>query len=376
VKTRKRLALATVLALVLCGLVVGCGGGSSSTTASEPTESTQPESTETEPGGTASAANLEGQSLVFVNYGGDAATAAKAAWVDPFEKETGVKMAMDAPTDPAKIKAMVDAGQTSWDVVDIDPATAASNCGTLFEKRSPEVDISQVDPKYITNECGVPIIVQSVALVYNKEMFGDNPPTKITDFLDTSKFPGKRVMFNYPVATLEPLLLSTGVEPEELFPLDYERAAKALEGLGSNTVLLSDLAQETSTLESGEFSMCLCLTARAAVAAENGAEVGIVWQHEYEIWDEMVAVKGSQHPEAQQAFLNFIAQPEQQAAFTEHLPYTPTTPSAKPKLSPAFEEFVSSGHEAEIETPGVYDAKWWAKNTEAALEAWTEMTAE
>jgi putative spermidine/putrescine transport system substrate-binding protein len=350
------------------GVVAGCGDdeAESGSSGSSTTETS---------GGESGAQNLEGQQLVFVNYGGATADAAKAAWIDPFQEEFGVKMTMDAPTDPAKVKAMVQSGQTTWDVIDIDPASGASQCGTLYEELSPEVDVSQIDEKYMTSKCGVPIMVQAIALVYNKEMFGDNPPTKITDFMDTEKFPGKRTIFNYAVGGLEPILLADGVDPEQLFPLDFDRAEKAIQKLGNNLVFHGELAQQAESLVSGDFAMCLCYTARAAVSAEDGANIGVVWEHMFEVWDELYAIKGSKSPEAQQAFLNFVAQPEQQAAFTENLPYGPTTPSSEPELSETFKQFVPAGHEDEIGTPGTYDAQWWTDNADAAFAAWTDMTA-
>lgn len=353
-RTRNGFVQLTACCLAVSGLVAGCGTDA-----------------------TSAGGGLEGQSLVFVNYGGSGADAAKAAWVDPFGRETGVRMAMDAPSDPAKIKAMVESGRTTWDLVDIDTATVDAGCGTLFEKRGPDVDISHIDEKYLSSECGIPIVATPQVLVYNKEKFGDNPPTKITDFMDTKRFPGKRTTFNYAVGGLEGLLLADGVEPDDLYPLDYDRAGKAIAKLGDNLVLHSALAQQSENLISGDFAMCLCYSSRASVAEESGAKLGVVWHHMWQAWDELAAVKGSKSPEAQRAFLNFVATPEAQAAFSERVAVVPTTPSAKPKQSAAIQKFMPTGKEAQIEQEALYDAKWWAdeQNRNAAFEAWTEMTA-
>lgn len=364
--------LLPLLLTALLVFVVGCGSSSSSSSSTQGTIESN-ESTETAAAGSEEE-SLAGQNLVFVNYGGDGAEAAKAAWLEPFAAETGVEYTMEAPSDPAKVKAMVEAGNTTWDVIDLDPATAKLECGKLFEPRDPKVvDISKIDPKYITNECGVPIILQTEALVYNKKLFGNDPPTSITDFMNLKKYPGKRLLFNYSVGSIEPLLMADGVKGEELYPLDLDRAAEAVKTLGSNLKLTSSLTEQNALQESGEFAMCLCYLGRSAIAAENGAEIGIVWNGVYEIWDELLAIKGSKSPAAQQALLNYVAQPEAQAAFTEQLPYGTTTPSSKPKLSPAFEEFQSQGKV--IGTPGVFDAEWWAEHLDEANTAWTEMTA-
>src|SRR5262249_45660061 len=137
--------------------------------------------------------------LTLVNYGGITSDSQKKAWLDPFAAATGASTAVDGPSDAAKVKAQVDSGNVSWDVVDLDGATGGSACGTLFKTRAQMgINVSKVDPKYLTDKCGVPVMLQVEALMYNKAKYKNNPPTKITDFLDTAKFPGKRALFNYP----------------------------------------------------------------------------------------------------------------------------------------------------------------------------------
>ncbi|WP_207008820.1 extracellular solute-binding protein [Nocardioides aromaticivorans] len=322
-----------------------------------------------------SGSGLKGQQLVYVNFGGDSLTAAKTAWLDPFMKETGVSVATDSPSDPAKVKAMVAANNTTWDVIDLDAGSGAVGCGTLYEKRSAEVDTSHIDPRYMSDECGVPIMVQTLALVYNTEKFGDNPPTKITDFMDTARFPGKRITLNYAVGGLEGMLLADGVPGDQLFPLDLDRAKAAVQRLGDDLSLQSTLAQQGESLESGDFAMCFCYVGRAALNAQRGAKVDVVWDAAYSAWDALYAIKGSKSPEAQQALLNYIAQPDAQARFTEELPYGPTTPESKPDVAADLEAWLPQNNESKMGTPAFYDAEWWKANTDKAFAAWTEMTA-
>ena len=326
-------------------------------------------------GDDAAANGISGDQLVFVNFGSDGLTAAKAAWLDPFSEETGVQFATDSPSDPAKVKAMVEAGNTTWDVIDLDIGSGMKGCGTLYEKRSDAVDVSEIDPALLADECGVPIIMQTLAVVYNKAEFGDDPPTSITDFLDTERFPGKRITLNYAAGGMEGMLLADGVASEELYPLDLDRAATVVKGLGSDLTLLPSLAGQSEALESGDFAMCWCYLGRAALSEENGADLGIVWENAYSGWDMLYAIKGSKYPEAQQEFLNYVATPGAQGAFTEELPYGPTAPSATPDVPEGRAKWLAQGHEDEIGTPSLLDPLWWDKNTDAAFTAWTEMTA-
>lgn len=351
---RRNAALAGVSSLALV-LAAACGSGSGS-----------------DSGGT----DLSGQRMVFVNYGGESMDAAKAGWIEPFSKANDVEIATESPSEFAKIKAMVDAGNTTWDVVDIDVGSGALGCGTLFEKRSTDVDISEIDPKYITDDCGVPVMVQSMALVYNAERFGDDPPTKVTDFLDTRRFPGKRITLNYAFAGLEGMLLADGVESDALYPLDLPRAATVVKGLGKDLSLLGTTAGQAEALESGDFAMCWCMMSRAAISEERGAKVGIVWDHAFTGWDALYAVKGSKSPETQQALLNYVATPEAQSAFAEVAPYGPTTPASNPELPGNRSSFLSRDNQDEIGgTEAFQDAQWWKDNTDEAFAAWTEMTS-
>jgi putative spermidine/putrescine transport system substrate-binding protein len=319
--------------------------------------------------------DLEGQTLVYANYGGDTLTAADTAWLQPFGEDNGVRTATDSPVDPAKIKAMVDAENVSWDIVDLDTGSGGTGCGTIYEERSPDIDISNIDPAFLSDECGVPIMVQTIGLVYNKDKFGDDPPTKITDFMDTERFPGRRMTLNYAVGGLEFLLLASGVPAESLYPLDYDRAAAAIDELGSDLTLDPSLAEEAAALESGDFSMCLCYFGRAPISERNGAPLGMVWDTVMVAWDALYAVKGSKSPEAQSAFLDYVAQPENQARFSAEVAYGPTTTDTELDVPADFEPWLREYNQDQINNVAMYDAAWWNDNTDAAFAAWTDMTA-
>ncbi|MFL5755712.1 MAG: hypothetical protein ACJ77N_05375, partial [Chloroflexota bacterium] len=70
-------------------------------------------------GGSAGAAAGGTGTLTFASYGGAYQDAQTTAWIDPYMKATGIKIAQDQPTDYAKIQAMVQAGNVSWDIVDV-----------------------------------------------------------------------------------------------------------------------------------------------------------------------------------------------------------------------------------------------------------------
>ena len=81
--------------------------------------------------GTVKADALKGVTLTFVSYGGIYQEGQTKAAVDPFATESGARILQDGPTDNAKIKAQVDSGNVTWDVIDstnVSPRSTAGNC--------------------------------------------------------------------------------------------------------------------------------------------------------------------------------------------------------------------------------------------------------
>jgi putative spermidine/putrescine transport system substrate-binding protein len=312
--------------------------------------------------------------LTFVNYGGDGMKAAKAGWLAPYTAKTGVTFKTDEPSDQAKIKAMVQSGKVSWDVVDIDAASAGAECGTLYEKRPADFDTSELMANEITDDCMIPIINQTVALVYNKKMYGDNPPTSITDFFN-SDFSGQRITFNYWVGSAEPLALAAGIPADDVYPIDWGKLDKAVDALGKDITFQSTLDQQVQAQESGNFGMCLCYLGRAALAAENGADIGIVWDKIWVGWDGLYVVKGGENTDAAWDFVQYLATSEGQNGYYEHLPYSPTTTGDAPEVRAGFKPFMLTFNEDAVKETSNFDPAYWSEQGADAADEWAKLTS-
>jgi putative spermidine/putrescine transport system substrate-binding protein len=104
----------TVIAfLAITAIITGCsGGGGTSPAASVPAASPP----------AASACNpprQEGVTLSFVSFGGVYQEAQRKAWLEPYTELTGVQFTEDENSLNATIKAQVESGQVTWDVVDV-----------------------------------------------------------------------------------------------------------------------------------------------------------------------------------------------------------------------------------------------------------------
>ncbi|MGQ3280940.1 MAG: ABC transporter, partial [Shinella sp.] len=99
--------------------------------------------------------SLKGKTLTFVSYGGIYQDGQVAALQD-FVTKSGVTLLNDGPTEIAKLKAQVDAGNVTWDVVDTADLPPYVHCGTLFQKLDfSKLDVSKIPPNQV-GECSVP----------------------------------------------------------------------------------------------------------------------------------------------------------------------------------------------------------------------------
>lgn len=312
----------------------------------------------------------DSQTVVFANTGGTLAEIfAENAY--PELQSRGMTVAEESPNNEAKLTAMVQGGNPTWDVYYSTPYNAISGCGTLFEKLDLDrLDTTGLDTELLT-DCGVPIIGSAMLLVYNKETYGANPPTGWADFFDVERFPGTRGIMNFAKdAGMETALLADGVPGDQLYPLDYDRAFAKLDQIRSSTRFYTTGAQQTQGLESGEIDMMLAWPGRAYDAAAAGADLGVAWDQPLLFFDAITIVKGARNLDGAYDLINaLMAQPNQQA-IADRLPYQPMNSAAHVSDDPLIREFVNGPQSGG--TAVQRDNTWWAENRDEATQRWTE----
>ena len=94
----------------------------------------------------------QAQDMVFTSWGGTTQDAQKSNWADGFTEASKIGVTQDGPTDYGKIKAMVEAGNVTWDVVDVegDYAVQAGKLGLLEPLDFSVIDKSKLDPRFVT----------------------------------------------------------------------------------------------------------------------------------------------------------------------------------------------------------------------------------
>nr|WP_052477626.1 extracellular solute-binding protein [Kibdelosporangium sp. MJ126-NF4]CEL12965.1 ABC transporter, periplasmic spermidine putrescine-binding protein PotD (TC 3.A.1.11.1) [Kibdelosporangium sp. MJ126-NF4]CTQ98650.1 ABC transporter, periplasmic spermidine putrescine-binding protein PotD (TC 3.A.1.11.1) [Kibdelosporangium sp. MJ126-NF4] len=315
----------------------------------------------------------DGKSLTFVSYGkGAYQDGQQKGFLEPYQKETGVKVVLDGPSDNAKLRAMVEAGRVTWDIVDTDAFMAREHCGTLLEK----IDVGPLKdsfPPGTLSDCGVPAALFGLMFMYNEKTYGAKPPTGLADFFDPVKFPGKRVVYAKDPSTgqLEAALLADGVPVDKLYPLDMDRAMGMYGKIRHDLTLAQTYGQQQQVMVDNQADMALIVSARAYSTLKAG---GTQWKRVPTkvpvTWDVLVVPKGSAKKDLAQELIRYASGPEQGAKFAELSGAGPANTGAKPGLNDIQRQIDVLSAERTADAVFI-NADWWTSNYTRVVQAWT-----
>ena len=133
--------------------------------------------------------------LVVVSWGGDYDQALRDLVLPSFEKATGYTVKLDAPPEIAKVKAMVQSGNVSWDVLLTDiPAVMTLMQDNLLEALDySAIDKAKLDriPKELQRTHALGQRIYSFNIVYNtNELPKAKHPRNWAEVWDGQGFPG------------------------------------------------------------------------------------------------------------------------------------------------------------------------------------------
>jgi len=215
--------------------------------------------------------------ITVISFGGASQKAQDKAYYAPFTKATGVKVvAGEYNGEQAKVKAMVEAGNVTWDVLEVESPELVRGCEEgLFEK----IDFAQVGDKAdfvpaAVSECGVGIFVWSTALAYNADRLKE-APTSWADFWNVDKFPGKRGLRKGAKYTLEFALLADGVRHHHVDGVRGRAGAAVIvrKGVGDDVVAMFGLCGVE--LVAGHTVARPCAPCRAAPCQGKGRALAV-----------------------------------------------------------------------------------------------------
>ena len=321
-------------------------------------------------------------SLSVMSFGGAYQEAQRKAVFETYTATTGIKIdEQEYGGEIAKIAAMIESGNTTIDVVDVDAPTLLQGCDEgIFET----IDWSQIGDKAdwlsgTTSDCGVGTIVYSTSLAYNAATL-ESGPTALADLFDTAKFPGKRGLWKNPATNLEFALLADGVPVDQVYevlgtPEGLDRAFAKLDTIKDSIVWWEAGAQAPQLLASGEVVMTTAWNGRIHNANKEGQDFRIVWDNQILDSNYWAIPKGAKNIEASMAFIRYAVEPEVLAATTKYIPYGPVRASAAPFVTPEDAANLPTSPE-NLTVALTLDNAFWADNGDEIRKRFTTWLAQ
>jgi putative spermidine/putrescine transport system substrate-binding protein len=280
----------------------------------------------------------------------------------------------------SKLIAQVESGRVTWDVAEV--VTGADfQLGVkkgLFAKLDPKIVPLDQLPEGSHNEYGFQNEIYSSVIAWNTDEFpldGEHPEN-LEDIFDTERFPGKRCLFNYPQygATLEVALIADGVAPEDLYPLDIERALRKLDTIRDDIVWWDNGTKSIQYLIDGECSIGLTWNGRAFSRIKNDdVPVGMAWGNALIHTGYLAIPKGAPNMENAQALVaSWILDKQGQLDYVSKVGY-PTPIKGLLELTDfpeAVRPFIPVGENVKSAT--VADEDYYAENLDKIVDRFNE----
>jgi len=244
------------------------------------------------------AAVAQDKSLTIVSWGGAYTESQVRAYHEPFSEKTGVKIYNEdkSANALAGIRSQVEAGNVTWNVVDMLQADAQRACdeGLVMEIDhdewlAPAPDGTPATEDFIEgtlDDCYVSTILYATMFAYNTEAFEGDGPQTVEDVWNLEKFPGTRALQKIPQKNLEWALLADGVEPDKVYEVlatkeGQDRAFAKLDEIKDNVIWWSEGAQPPQMLADEEAVIATAYNGRIFNAQVNEDQpFKIMWDHQ------------------------------------------------------------------------------------------------
>lgn len=340
-------------------------------------------------------------SMTLVSWGGAYQSSQINAYSDPYiAANPGVEVIWDesSPEAVARLRAMTEAGNVTWDLVDVEAADAIRLCdeGLAMELDADEVlapapdgtPASEDFGDLLVSDCFVPQIVFSTTFGYRTDEVpaGVEPPTSACDVFDLETYPGQRALNRQPVANMEWALLCSGVAYEDVYDmLETEEgiamAFAMLDTIKDETIWWNSAAEAIQLLADGEVFMASSYNGRLFSAIEEQDQpIGMAWDWQMFDIDGWVVPAGL--PEDRLArvmdFLYYATDTQRLADQAAYISYGPARASSAPLVGTHAELGIEMAPHMPTD-PGnaqntfVNNYTWWADyrdDLDARFQAW------
>ena len=345
------------------------------------------------------AAQEMADSMTLVSWGGAYQRSQDEAYAKPYlEEHPEVSISWDESSNEAvaKLRAMNEAGNITWDLVDVVAADAMRLCdeGLAMEydpddllAEAPDGTSAEDDfGDMIVSDCFIPQIVYSTTVGYRTDLVGDTPPTEICALFDLEAYPGKRSLEKRPINNMEWALYCDGVAKDEIYdvletPEGQDRALAKLDTIKDQVVWWSAGADTPQLLADGEVIMGSTYNGRLfSVIEEQDQPVDMLWDMQVFDLDGWIIPTGLSDEALARVkdFVYFATDTQRLADQAKYISYGPARQSSAPLVG----EHADLGIEMAPHMPTdpenasntlLYNYEFWADyrdDIDAKFQAW------
>jgi putative spermidine/putrescine transport system substrate-binding protein len=341
------------------------------------------------------------EDMTIVSWGGAYSASQQNAYHDPYmAKNPGIGIINDESSAEAvaKLRAMNEAGNVTWDVVDVTAASAIRLCdeGLAMEidfdnQLAPAPDGTPASEDFgdlLVSDCFIPQIVYSTTFGYRTDVaeWNGREPDDICDIFDLEAFPGKRGLEKRPINNVEWALMCDGVAPEDVYDVlsTPEGADQALAKLGTikdQTVWWSAGAETPQRLADGEVVIGSTYNGRLfALIEEQKQPVKMLWDWQVFDLDGWIIPAGLSEERKARAldYIYFATDTQRLADQAKYISYGPARKSSAPLVGKHADLGIDMAPHMPTDPANavhtlLYNYEWWADNRDdldAKFQAW------
>ena len=337
--------------------------------------------------------------MTLVSWGGAYQNSQQKAYVEPYvadNPDVSVTWDESSAEAVAKLRAMNEAGNITWDLVDVVASDAIRLCD---EGLAMEIDFNEVlaegddgsTPEddfgeMLVSDCYIPQIVYSTTVGYRTDMVGDTPPTDICAIFDLETYPGKRSLEKRPINNMEWALLCDGVAKDEIYDVleteeGQQQALDKLATIKDEVIWWSAGADTPQLLADGEVVMGSTYNGRLfSVIEEQDQPVGMLWDAQVFDLDGWIIPTGL--PEDRLArvmdFVKYATDTQRLADQAKYISYGPARKSSAPLVGQHAELGIDMAPHmptdpANAQNTFIYNYEFWADyrdDIDAKFQAW------
>jgi putative spermidine/putrescine transport system substrate-binding protein len=339
--------------------------------------------------------------MTIVSWGGAYSKSQLKAYHKPYmKKNPGVKIINDESSAEAvaKLRAMAEAKNTTWDVVDVVASDAIRLCDEGLampidadKQLAPAPDGTPASKDFgnlLVSECFIPQIVYSTTFGYRTDVkeWGGKEPSNICDVFDLKNFPGKRSLEKRPINNVEWALLCDGVSPDKVYellgtPAGVDKALAKLDTIKDNVIWWSAGAETPQRLADGEIVMGSTYNGRLfSVIEEQKQPVKMLWDWQVFDLDGWIIPAGLSDERKKQAldYIFFATDTQRLADQAKYISYGPARKSSAPLVGKHADLGIDMAPHMPTDpknakTTLLYNYEFWADNRDdidAKFQVW------